>query len=51
MSPTKTAKSKFNESVLYEFMTKAQRIPRPYTSDDFKKEYFIPQPDELGKQR
>ena len=42
---------KFKSSVLYEYMTKAQIISRPYTAADFKKEYFIPNPDELGKQR
>ncbi len=51
MSTDKKRKPIFQESVAYEFMTKAERISRPYTADDFKKEYFIPQPDELGKQR
>lgn len=44
-------KPRFQESVAYEYITKAQRIPRPYTSDDFKKETFIPDPYELCKQR
>jgi len=44
-------KPKFQESPAYEFMTQATRIPRPYTSSDFIKEYFIPNPDQLGKQR
>ncbi len=33
---------KFTQSVLWEYMTKAERISRSYTSSDFVKEYFIP---------
>ncbi len=47
----KQKKGKFLDSVAHEFITKAKRIPRPYTADDFKKEYFLPQPDELCKHR
>lgn len=51
MSTDKKRKPRFQESVAYEYITKAQRIPRPYTSEDFKKETFIPDPHKLRKQR
>ena len=38
----KVREPKFTQSVLWEYMTKAERVSRPYTSSDFVKEYFIP---------